>query len=631
MGVCRSPSHGSVVSVSRRTASWLSVLWTFLIYGSLPVNRTVTDLLRSAGFLSVAVLSVALGGVALCLVALRRDGRRAPVVPAVPLFLSGVGFVLLASHWVLVEERIHVIQYGVLGVLLSTALPRRIVVACLFGFVAGVADECIQGLLPDRTFDAWDIAANGISVVAAVTLGQGGRASWGAPALLVAASLSLNLVHTPAGVERSSGVSEPAKVSGDDPLLDEPKLRFPLVPIGENGAPVGPFPGAPVLLVTIDALRSDVVPPWGKDELSLPGFERLAQESVFAQEGFANSIWTTPGIQSLLTGLLPEVHGVQARGVELPALPVFPLEQLRAQGYGCLGYAGDETETYHHLGFEQELDKEGDTLKQSVAALAGEGPEFVWLHMRQVHAPYDATSDHLATLGLPASLPSSPILDRARTHPLVPRRDFPGRHDWLREAIRSLYLSEVVDVDREVTRLYELLEEADLLSKVLLIVTADHGEELLEHDGIGHASTTLNSVPQPELVQIPFYFRLPGAVRGGSHVGGRFEQIDLMPSLFGLLGLSLELPKAGVRLDGNDRSEEILGTARDPLSPWGPSIVSSTPCGWQCTPERRDERVHARVQGGTWTGCRPPLSECSVELRSALAEQAVRANLLRAE
>ncbi len=50
------------------------------------------------------------------------------------------------------------------------------------------------------------------------------------------------------------------------------------------------------------------------------------------------------------------MHGVQARGAELPVEPVFPLEQLRAADYRTLGYAGDDTETYRNLGFDGELD-----------------------------------------------------------------------------------------------------------------------------------------------------------------------------------------------------------------------------------------------------------------------------------
>jgi arylsulfatase A-like enzyme len=214
---------------------------------------------------------------------------------------------------------------------------------------------------------------------------------------------------------------------------------------------------------------------------------------------------------------------------------------------------------------------------------------------------------------------------------LVPRRDFPGRHDWLRPAIRSLYLSEVVDADRRLGELLAKMEAGGLLERTLVVLTADHGEELLEHHGIGHASTTLNSAPQPELVRIPFFFRLPGGARGGARIAGRFEQVDFMPTLFGLLGLPLRQVKAGVDFDGADRSGFVLGRASGAEGRPRPTIVSSTPCGWQCSPERRGERVHARIDGDQWDWCRPPQVPCTGSLAASLAEQAQRAKLLRAE
>jgi len=310
---------------------------------------------------------------------------------------------------------------------------------------------------------------------------------------------------------------------------------------------------------------------------------------------------------------------------------MFPLEQLGRDDYRTLGYAGDESETYRNLGFDRELDREKDTTEQTVTALSAAGPSFVWLHLRDIHAPYESTPQRLAELGLPAALPSAPILDRARSNPLVPRRDFPGRHDWLRSAIRSLYLAEVVDADRRLGHLLSRLENEGLLESCLVILTADHGEELLEHDGIGHASTTLNSAPHPELVQIPFYFRLPGAQRGAEILPGRFEQVDLVPTLFGLLGAPLESVSPGVGLDGQDRSLELLGGPPAVPAPAGPTIISAAPCGWQCPESRRGERVHARVVGAEWDWCRPPQRPCSGELGSSLEDQARRAKRLRAE
>jgi hypothetical protein len=497
--------------VTPRSAGCFAALWLALIYTTLGWVRPLCEVLRAQGLLSVTVSLVAAATAWLALLGLRRDGRIQPVVPWLPLVATACGFVLVARHWGLPEERVHLIQYGLLGVLLGRALPGRLALALLCGWVAGAADEGIQYLLPGRTFDSWDILANALAVSASLLLSLGGRASWCAPALLLGAAVVLPRVHTAHPAAAAVAAPRTSLSVGE---LDSPE-------------PLPAFSGASVLLITVDALRRDVVPPWGQVEVALPAFERLARESVTAEEGFANAIWTSPGIQSLLTGLLPEVHGVQARGDELPMRPQFPLEQLAAVSYRRVGYAGDATENYRNLGFDRELDRDEDLTEQTLAVLSADGPSFVWLHLRDIHAPYDASPQRLAELGLLSDLPNAPILNRARTEPTVPRRDFAGRHDWLRPAIRALYVAELVDADRRLGGLLDRLDEEGLLESCLVILTADHGEELLEHDGIGHASTTLNSAPQPELVHIPYYFRLPGGARGGAVLPGRFEQVDL--------------------------------------------------------------------------------------------------------
>ena len=231
-----------------------------------------------------------------------------------------------------------------------------------------------------------------------------------------------------------------------------------------------------------------------------------------------------------------------------------------------------------------------------------------------MHAPYDATPERLTALGLPAELPASPILDRARVHFTVPRADFPGRHGWLIEPIRALYAAEVADADASLGRFLDAVPAGAIVA-----VTADHGEELLEHHGIGHASTTLDSVPQPELVAIPLYLRLPDGRGAGRRVGGRFEQVDLLPTLLALVGVAS--PEG---LDGRDWSGVLL----DPIAPPLPDrdlLISSTPCGWQCPPERRSERVHALVSDGRWSWCRERSGGCDPgPLASLLADARTR-------
>lgn len=605
--------------MSAGRARLLLVAWVALVYSTLGVARPVAAALRERNLLTWAIVAIALVVGLAALRLLQRDGREQRVVPWVPVVLTAAGYGALATCWGLPEERFHLVEYALVGLLISRALRGRLIAGLLLGAAIGATEEALQLVLPiERVFDVWDIVANVTASTAALLLAAGGRLSWAAPLLLFSVRLVLPMVHSTATME---GPAEAPVEATPVVELPEPDL---------NLAPATEAPGlAPVLLITIDALRQDHAPPWGDPPVPTPSFDRLARESVTFDEVFANSIWTTPGVQSLLTGLLPEVHGVQARGHELPQGPVFPLEQLQNAGYRTLGFAGDDSETYRHLGFDRELDREGDLLEQVVTALGQDGPSFVWLHLRDIHAPYDASGERLAELGLEAAIPSSPILDRARSHALIPRRDFPGRHDWLRPAIRALYAAEVADADERLGRLLARLEETRLLDRVVLVLTADHGEELLEHHGIGHASTTLDSAPQPELVEIPLYLRLPSAARGGSMVRGRFEQVDLMPTLFSLLQLPLTEASPGVGLDGRDWAPPVLAPTGE-APPARPAVASSTPCGWQCPPERRGERVHARVAEG-WDWCRPPQAPCSPALSSSLEEQHRRAVLLRAE
>ncbi len=545
------------------------------------------DELRARGWLSRTIVIGVVVSVPILARVLRRRDDEHPVVPWVPFLLTFVAAGWLMTWWSLPEERAHVAQYLPLGVLAWLATGGRAGWALLISVAFGVGDELCQGLLPDRRFDPWDVAADAVASGAGILLASGGRAAWGAVALLCAARLIFPVVH-------------------------EGHLGINFVPNVGNPDPDAPYEGAHVLLVTVDALRADKVPPTGGTGVPLPAFERLGRESIVFDDAYANSIWTTPSMVSLLSGFWPATHGVHARGQELGPRVVTPVEYLRGAGYRTFGYAGDDSETYRHLGFEAEIDRDADPA-DVVAAHLGAGPDaaptLLWLHLRDVHAPYDATPERLAELGLPDRLPDSPLLERARTSYTVPRADFPGRHDWLAEPIAALYAAEVVDADATLGRILDRLDAEGLADRTILVVTADHGEELLERDGIGHASTTLDSVPHPELVRIPMYLRFPDGRGAGRRIAGaRFEQVDVLPALMPFLGFDVSF----MARPWDGRWWWYYPLSDPHAGPPEPRdlLVSSTPCGWQCPPERRSERVHALVSDDGWTWCREDSGTC---------------------
>jgi hypothetical protein len=156
----------------------------------------------------------------------------------------------------------------------------------------------------------------------------------------------------------------------------------------------------------------------------------------------------------------------------------------------------------------------------------------------------------------------------------------------------------VADADASLARVLDAAGRDD--RPTIVVLTADHGEELLEADGIGHASTTLDSVPRPELQRIPLLVRLPDGRGAGRLQPGAIRQQDVLPTLLGLVGVRTPELSDDPALVGVDLSQRLLDSA--PLAP-GPAWFVTSPCGWQCPPERRVERV-AAVPGEPWTWCR---------------------------
>lgn len=156
---------------------WIAALGLIvLIYSTLYVARGPVDFLRARGLLRVTVGAVfaisALGTV--FLLWKRGLGRREAMVLLV-FGLVFFGAVLLAP---MPEEKLHFLEYGLLGGLLFHACGERAirlgrgawgaaVTAILLAGLAGWGDEGIQAILPNRHYDPRDIIWNllGSSIV----------------------------------------------------------------------------------------------------------------------------------------------------------------------------------------------------------------------------------------------------------------------------------------------------------------------------------------------------------------------------------------------------------------------------------------------------------------------------------
>ncbi len=157
----------------------------------------------------------------------------------------------------------------------------------------------------------------------------------------------------------------------------------------------------------------------------------------------------------------------------------------------------------------------------------GDEPFFLWLHLMDPHHPYYPPREALSALG------ESQITDRrARFLNSIWNRDLaPERSQRYRAEIISLYDAGIHWVDKQIARLARALQQFKKWDDTVLAVTADHGEEFLEHGNRYHSPTNLLE----PLIRVPMLLRTPGT-SAARVAQGSFSLLHLAPTLLEAVG-----------------------------------------------------------------------------------------------
>jgi arylsulfatase A-like enzyme len=322
---------------------------------------------------------------------------------------------------------------------------------------------------------------------------------------------------------------------------------------------VAPLGRPPVVLLVFDALHAGRVAHLGYGRATTPELDRLAAQGVSFSHAFAPAPYTIAGIASLLTGRLPDTHGVTSQQAALADEEVTLAERLSAAGYRTVAAVGNlngGAAFGNDQGFEEfrELYRTpgSDELRRASAdlfveftreLLAEEGdgrPLFLYLHVLEPHAPY-LMPDEYRSLWLDpdydgplASGETQPFVDTLSGRIEVTPRDV--------EAAIALYDANLRWADHHFGLLRGLLERAGLWNDALVVVTSDHGEAFWEHGRWGH-----NDHLYDEQLRVPLIVKLPGE-RGLSGVvrDDVVSTLDVAPSVCQWL----DLPLSGPPMDG---------------------------------------------------------------------------------
>ncbi|HYM60267.1 MAG TPA: sulfatase-like hydrolase/transferase [Thermoanaerobaculia bacterium] len=288
------------------------------------------------------------------------------------------------------------------------------------------------------------------------------------------------------------------------------------------------FDRPPVILISIDTLRSDHLPAYGYKGVETPALDRFRGDAILFRNAYSHCPMTLPSHLSMLTGLLPPEHGVRDNvgfrfdSSKTPAIQSLLHKRGYATGAAVSSYVlrgetgisggfdfyddvmnihpGARFRDYQRSGFatEEIAEKWIDAHKTS--------PLFFFFHIYEPHVPYD---------------PPEPYRSR-----------YTNRYD-----------GEIATADAVIGRLFDHLRSQGLYDDALIIVTSDHGEGLGDHGEEQHSILLYR-----EAIQVPLMLKLPGAKLAGTAVDAPAELIDILPTVTSLLGFEQHGAGGGISL-----------------------------------------------------------------------------------
>lgn len=319
-------------------------------------------------------------------------------------------------------------------------------------------------------------------------------------------------------------------------------MRLPPVDL-----PVGDARPLGAVLITVDTLRADYLSSYGHSRILTPSFDRLAAGGQLFLRTVAQSTTTTPSHASIMTSLYPQDHSVYSNFEALGKEPKTLAEALVGRGYETfalvnmrhlnpeVGGLGQGFQTFVKSGF---MRRAGTSTKIFLDWLdgIGERPFFAWLHLADVHTPYQPPPPYNHFYydddeRDPTKRSLKRIWGLLPTH----MSDHPFFKSWL-DGITDLawvmaqYQGAVTYVDDEIGLLLDALEERSLLHRTAVVMTSDHGESLGEHD-----LYFVHSGLYEATVHVPLVTYFPGAARQGVEIRDVVEMVDIMPTLLDYL------------------------------------------------------------------------------------------------
>lgn len=338
--------------------------------------------------------------------------------------------------------------------------------------------------------------------------------------------------------------------------------------------------GSNILLIVLDAVRKDHLPPYGYEKGSTPTLDRLATVSTRYEEAIAPAPWTPPSHASMFTGRYPSHHGVFGRQPQYGESNPHIAEALSDVGYSTLGFS-NSYHTSKARGFDRGFDfyhdirdlphikgnwfepsvsfaklvvnhyrKEHDIASFQLDKLertltADHEPFFGFINLNSAHSPYNPPErfkrefeDRFDSWDSVDETAARAVGNRDGYKYMMDEIEM-GDAEW--ELVKCWYDGEIAYLDWLLGEFFEALRERGMFEDTMIVITGDHGESFGEN-GLAYHKFSLGE----QLINVPLLIKWPGQDSG--------EVNDELVSLTDLVPTFLDVAGAPQSIDADGRS-----------------------------------------------------------------------------
>jgi len=313
-----------------------------------------------------------------------------------------------------------------------------------------------------------------------------------------------------------------------------------------------------IVLIGIDALRADHLGAYGSTDGLTPNLDAFARDATVYEAAYAPSSWTMPSFAALFSGRTASESAVM-RGVDEHPYGYFDraalrsdasllTERLWSEGYRT---AAELTNPFlaAERGWSRCVDffrnEDGASRDSLVASGGAQGekvsaharawvrlnhrePFLFWVHYLDPHTPYDSpeTPDEVWD-----RYPADWETTRSAWYDEM-QNVSPEERSRFQKMCRECYAEEVRYADQCVGELLAELKCKGVYDRSLIVILADHGEELFDHGEFEHGHSM-----HEEVLRVPLLVKWPRGTSADPVVRQTVSLIELAGTFLDVAGL----------------------------------------------------------------------------------------------